>query len=694
LTVDYHPMLWPRLLVLALSALPALPLAAQVPDSVARDTAVPALPDITVVTRAPTPLGRLPRAVGVLDSTALRRGRIGTGLAETLNGLPGVFVADRGSFALDQRISIRGAGSRAAFGTRGVTVLLDGVPQTLPDGQSQLTNVDLTAVDRVEVLRGSSSALYGNGAGGVVSLTSARAADAALAGRARLVAGAFGLLTWSGWGSARRGPLSGTASLSRTTLDGFREHSAADLRQLSVSGAYDGVATRLAMHFSAADDPRADNPGALTPAEYAARRDAAAPNNLLRNAGKDVKQQQLSVQVAHNDTRGNNLELMAFGLLRDLDNPLASNTLVQIGRRVGGIRALATHQPHLATAPIVSLGADAQWLRDDRRNVTPNAGMPTETTLSQLEYTTELGPFVRTTWTPTPAWLFEAGVRYDLVRFRVRDRLTADGTDDSGHRSMSAWSGSGGLSRILAPWLIPYMNISTSYETPTTTELAIQQTGGGGFNPELGPQRTTSLEFGARGTTRSLQWSLAAYQARIRDAIVPFEETNGRSFYTNAGRIRNRGIEASASVRVVPHWTAQAAWTWSDYRFTDYTLVAGADTTTLAGHHLAGVPNSVLRLGVRGTVGDAWIALDESLMGGVWADDANTIRVDSWHTTDLRAGATLTLGITRLSPFVGVNNLWNARYVGSVTINGFGGRVLEPAAGRNVYVGVEVGGKG
>jgi iron complex outermembrane receptor protein len=678
-------------LMLALLALPALSLAAQVPDSVSRDSAVPTLPDLTVVTRAPAPRSRLPRAVGVLDSIALRRGRVGTGLAEAMNDLAGVFVADRGNFALDQRISIRGAGSRAAFGTRGVTVLLDGVPQTLPDGQSQLTNVDLTAVDRVEVLRGSSSALYGNGAGGVVSITSARAAGAPLAGRARVVGGASGLLTWSGWGSVRRGPLSGTASVSRTTLDGFREHSAADLRQLSVSGAYDGAATRLAMHFSAADDPRADNPGALTPAEYAVRRNAAAPSNLLHNAGKAVRQQQLSMHVAHDDTHGNNLELTAFGLLRDLDNPLASNTLVQIGRRVGGLRALATHQPGRSTGPAVSIGADAQWLRDDRRNFSPGGGTPADTTLNQLEYTAELGPFVRATWTPTSEWLLEAGMRYDLVKFRVRDRLTSDGSDDSGRRSMSAWSGTGGLSRAMAGWLVPYVNISTSYETPTTTELAIQQTGAGGFNPALGPQRTTTLELGARGMTSRMQWSLAAYQAWIRDAIVPFEESNGRSFYTNAGRIRNRGIEASASVRVLPHWTAQAAWTLSDYQFTDYTLVAGADTMTLDGHHLAGVPSSVLRLGIRGALGDAWIALDQSLTGGVWADDANTVHVDGWHTTDLRAGATLAFGSTQLSPFVGVNNLWNARYVGSVTINGSGDRVLEPAAGRNVYVGAEMG---
>lgn len=667
-----------------------MPAAAQVPDSTARDTAVATLPDITVVTRAPAPLAQLPRAVGVLDSIALRRGRLTNGLAEALNDLPGVFVADRGNYSLDQRISIRGAGSRAAFGTRGVTVLLDGVPQTLPDGQSQLTNVDLAAVDRAEVLRGSSSALYGNGAGGVVSLTSARAADAPIAGRARFTGGAFGLRKWSGWGSVRRGVLSGTAFLSRTTLDGFREHSAADLRQLNVSGAYDGAATRAQLHFSAADDPRADNPGALTPAEYADRRDAAAPGNLLRNAGKDVTQQQLSVQLSHDDRRGNRLDLMAFGMLRDLHNPLASNTLVQIGRRVGGVRGLVTHQFRAATAPIISLGADAQWLRDDRRNVTPNAGTPNDTTLNQLEYTTEIGPFARATWTPAPAWLLEVGVRYDVVRFRVRDRLLADGRDDSGHRTMGAWSGSAGVSRVVAPWLVPYANIATSYETPTTTELAVQQTGAGGFNPDLGPQRTTTLELGARGSSSAVRWSLAGYQAQVRQAIVPFEESDGRSFYTNAGRIRNRGIEGAASVQVWRGWTAQATWTLSDYRFTDYTLVSGADTSRLAGNRLAGLPVSVFRVGVRGALGNGWLAIDQGITGALWADDANTIRVDGWQVTDFRAGASLTLGGTQLSPFIGVNNLWNARYVGSVTINGSGGRALEPSPGRNVYVGLEL----
>lgn len=679
-----------RFLWLLPALLIAAPAAAQVPDSSRRDSAAaPVLPDITVITRAPAPLSRLPRAIGVLDSMALRRGRATTGLAEVLNGLPGVLVADRGNYSLDQRISIRGSGSRAAFGTRGVTVLLDGIPQTLPDGQSQLSNVDLGEIDEVEVLRGSSSALYGNGAGGVVSLMSAPAAQQPLAGRARLVGGAFGLVKWQGWGSARRGPFSATASLSRTTLDGFREHSAADLRRLSLGASYDGAATRIRLHFRAADDPRAENPGALTSSEYAVRRDAAAPNNVLRAADKDVEQQQLSVQLTHGEADGNTYDISAFGVLRDLVNPLASNTLVRIRRRVGGLRALATRHLGGARAPALSVGADAQWLHDDRGNFEPGHGAPTDTTLLQLEDVTEAGPFARATWAPASRWLLEAGVRYDAVNFRVRDRYLADGSDDSGNRTMSAWSGSAGASREITPAFIPYVNLSTAYETPTTTELAIQQSGAGGFNPDLGPQRTTTLEIGVRGAANSVSWSLAAYQARIRDAVVPFEEAGGRSFYANAGRIRNRGVEASAAVHFLPRWTMQAAWTFSDYRFTDYRLVTGTGTTVLDGNRLAGVPRSFLRLGLRGNVGSGWVAMDQTFSGSVWADDANSIGVKGWQTTDLRAGWELRLGRARLAPFAGINNIWNAAYVGSVTINGGGGRVLEPSPGRNIYVGLE-----
>src|SRR5215210_3470693 len=320
-------------------------------DTVYRDSLpVLELPEITV-TRAPEALERVPYAVGVLDRNALQRGQQTLGIDEALNNLPGVVVANRYNFSLDQRISIRGAGSRSNIGVRGLKILLDGVPQTLPDGQSQLTNVDFADIDRAEVLRGASSSLYGNASGGVISFRTERAAEGPFAQRVRVQGGSGkrendNFYKWQSWTSGRSGNISGTLSVSQFKADGFRQHSAAEFRQLNggVDYAISG-STLGTLRLSLADNPRAQNPGALTRSEYNANPDSAAGNNILRGADKDAQQHQLALGLRHFDDTGNEYEATVFGLVRDLANPLAAppffgapqtaGTYVAIDRAVG-----------------------------------------------------------------------------------------------------------------------------------------------------------------------------------------------------------------------------------------------------------------------------------------------------------------------------------------------------------------------
>jgi iron complex outermembrane recepter protein len=696
-----------RSIVLLALAFAAPKAAAQVPtrpDTLVRDTTATRLPEIQVtVTRSPEPLERVPYAVGVLDRNALQRGQQTLGIDEALNNLPGVVVSNRYNYSLDQRISIRGFGSRSNFGVRGLKILLDGIPQTLPDGQSQLTNIDFADIDRAEVLRGASSSLYGNASGGVIAFQTAPAAQAPFAQRVRVQAGSGrrngdAFYKWQSWSSARSGNVSGTLSVSQFKADGFRQHSAGEFRQLNAGVDYAISGSTLGtLRLSLADNPEAENPGALTRAEYIANADSAAGNNILRGADKDAQQYQLALGLRHFDAAGNEYDVAVFGLLRDLANPLAAppdimpgptaGTFVAIDRAVGGVRLSTTRRLATAeTAPRLVTGVDLQRMRDDRQNFVSQSGQRTDAVfLDQREKVTELGPFAQLQWSPVEPLLLSGGARYDWVRFDLDDRYLGDGFNDSGSRTMSSVSGNIGASWAFGDRFVPYANISTAFETPTTTELVNQPDGSGGFNPELGPQRAVNYEIGARGQPiPELSYSVALFLGRVSDAIVQVGEIGGRAFFGNTGKTHNDGAEAGVSLTPVKGLTLSGAYTYAHYRF------ASGD---FDGNRLPGVPDHFWRLGLRTELPvGLYLDADHTLSSSVAADDANQLIVDAWGAgvTNLRLGWDGTVGSLQLGPFVGFNNLWDRRYVGSVTLNGIGGRVFEPAPRRVIYFGGEI----
>lgn len=695
-----------------------VPLAAQQPvpsppSAGSRDT-VPAdtlgrtrLPDLEVrVARTEADLRRLPFAVRVLDAEAARRARLTTGIDELLTRLPGVVALNRWNYSLDQRLSLRGAGSRANFGIRGVKILVDGVPQTLPDGQGQLTNLDLGVVERVEAITGSAGALYGNASGGVIAFETETPRDA-LAVRARTIGGAFGTWKAQAVASGRGERTSGLLSLSWFNTDGFRQNSAAESR-LFVAKADHSLSplSAIGVSVSLAQAPRAENPGALTAAEYAARRDSAAGNNILRGADKDVSQEQAALRWRWRSGGGAEAGITLFGLHRDLVNPLATppptgtgptvGTWNAIQRYAGGARITGGLALGMTGTVRLSGGIDLQKMRDDRRNERSVSGAPTgEVLADQRETVTEAGAFVQAHWTPTERLLFLGAVRGDRLTFRVRDRHLADGADQSGERTFESLSGSAGASVGVGETATLYGNVSTSFETPTTTELVNRPGSTAGFNPSLEPQRTVTVEAGARGALSSgaLDYSVAVFAGRVRDAIVQAREVSGRAFFANAGRVRVRGVEAALGARLATWLRVDGTYTLAALRFDEYRVQNGAAVDTLDGNRVPGVPRHFLRLVGTATLGRLTLELDQTTAGHLFADDPNRIRVDGWKggVTALRASGRIGAGgAIDLAPFGAVENLFDRRYVGSVTINGVGGRVLEPAAGRQAYVGVEV----
>src|SRR5262245_32323471 len=133
---------------LLLAAFPTALLGQHEPDT------VELAPVVVTATRLPTPASELPAAVTVLDGAALRAAGIQT-VYEALRQVPAAAIVQQGSFGGVASLFMRGGQSNY------VKVLLDGVPLNQPGGSFDFSSLSTEGVERIEVLRGPASVLYG-----------------------------------------------------------------------------------------------------------------------------------------------------------------------------------------------------------------------------------------------------------------------------------------------------------------------------------------------------------------------------------------------------------------------------------------------------------------------------------------------------------------------------------------------------
>jgi iron complex outermembrane receptor protein len=370
-----------------------------------------------------------------------------------------------------------------------------------------------------------------------------------------------------------------------------------------------------------------------------------------------------------------------------LANPVAVAT-INIDRWAWGARASSAFTFRDAPgAPVISVGVDAQWQRDDRLNTRPDGSTVTR---DQLERVTEIGPFVQGTVRAGDVVSITAGGRYDRVSYDVEDRLVADG-DRSGSTTMDAFSGTLGVTASVSPSFAPYASVGTSFETPTTTEIVNRPEGGGGINPEIGPQTTLNYELGVRGVVGIFDYNVTGFRADVEGELIPFEVPTepGRTFFRNAGETRHQGLELGGGFDLPAGLSLIGAYTFADYSFTEFRT----ETDTLDGNTIPGVPQHKLHLsaGWASTLG-LWVAVDYNYSSSLVANDANSAFVDAWMVTTIRIGWDGRIGAVGFRPYFSVLNVFDESYVGSVVVNAFGGRFYEPAPGRNAILGVEIGG--
>ena len=635
----------------------------------------------TEVSRSPRELLETPLSVSVVSREELRA-RPATDLAEALELVPGVFAQSSRNYAQDNRIAIRGFGARAQFGVRGVKVLVDGVPTTLADGQSELDSIDLAFVDRIEVVRGLASSLYGGGGGGIVSIQTLQPTPEPHASL-RALFGSDHLFRQEGTATGTLGRIGYALALSHTRTSGYRDHARAEQLNLLTKLATtldDG--TGLELSFSNVSAPEAQDPGGLTRTQVGEDRGQVRLRNRELQAGERLDQQKLSLRVRRPFGPERSLTATAYWLDRDFRNalPILPSGRIRFHRTAHG-GSLVWDQRWRALRVTGGLETDLQ--RDHRKRFDNLDGAYGTKRLDQSETVRAVGGFGQLEVSLGGGLRLIGGARYDWTEFVIGDRLV-NLPSNSVRIRWRELSPRIGLHFGRSRSLQVYANWATAFRVPTTTELDAP---GGGLNERLDSERAAGFELGAKGLIgERLFYDIVWFDLRVRDALIPFELA-GETFFRNAGEVRRRGAEVGLSALLHPRLTFRASYTYADYRYHDYDFGGvefDGEREPNAPRHAAGA-----ELRYEQPSGP-FAVLSLRHFSDIEADDANSAESDGTTVSDLRVGWRLRRGALDIVPFAGVRNWSGAEFDGTVRPNAFGGRYHEPAPETELYAGVEL----
>ena len=675
--------------------------------SVAHAQATPGAPlvidpiTVTATRRAERAFG-VPASVDTIDAAAIHDGEPQVNLSETLPRVPGVFAANRQNYAQDLQISSRGFGARAAFGVRGVRLYQDGIPVTMPDGQGQTGSFSLLSADRIEVLRGPFSALYGNASGGVISVFTENPPAAPYldftGGGGSYGTGTFGVKL--GTSSGRVG---GVAAASEFVTDGYRDHSSARRDLTNAKLVLDATPdTRVTFIGNTQYQPETEDPLGLTREEWDANPRGVDPAAIKFDTRKTINQMQGGAALDQRLARNLDLHVDAYGGQRMIRQYLAlsgtgatsSGGVPDLDRDFGGVGARLVWRVDALGGPLaLTVGADGDRMHERRKGYVNNDGDLGDLRRDEDDTVRSTDVYAQAEWDFLPRWSGIAGVRSSTVRYQSTDHyVTAQNPDDSGSQRFDDTSPVFGLVFHATDDVNLYASYGEGFETPTFAEIAYRN-GGSGLNFALQPARSRATELGFKyraGDRHRL--TAAIFNVDTSNEIVVDNATGGRTVFKNAGATSRRGAEAAWDGRYRYGLSSHVALTWLRAEFDD-SYTSGSSVVP-EGAKLPGVPSKQAYAELAWVPGK-WSGLDTAVevqyVDKLYVNELNTDAAPSYAVANARLGFSGPWGAAATwQAFVRVNNLFDRRYAGSVIVGDSNGRYFEPAPGRNWFLGANV----
>jgi iron complex outermembrane recepter protein len=673
--------------------------------------AVQVPPVVVTATRIGSDPLNLPMAISLVDAEAINEAQLQVNVSESMQRVPGVNAQNRNNYAQDVQLSVRGFGARASFGVRGVKLLTDGIPASQPDGQGQVSHFSLGSAERIEVLRGPFSALYGNASGGVIQIfTEPGVAPNSIT--AGLAAGSNETLRYAFKANGRAGAVGYVAQMDRFETDGPRPQSSAFRiganAKLDWNIGEQTTATVLGNHVNL---PEAQDPLGLTQAEFIANINQVTPAALQFNTRKDVLQTQGGARVVHRFNEQQSAEITLYSgerAVRQFQSiPVATQTpathpggVIDFDRSYSGVDARFTQRGDWGH---VVAGLSFDRLGEDRRGyqnfVGTQLGVLGALRRDERNSLRSNDVFVQGEWRFLQQVSMHAGVRASRLKLVSVDRYIASGNgDDSGRVSFTATLPSIGASFRMAPALSLYASAGRGLETPTLNELAYRPPGSTpltGLNLLLRPAKSDSSEIGAKWRGGGVTAELALFDTKTNNEIAAISNSGGRSSFANAGRTLRRGVELSTRMQLASSLSWELAATTLQARYRDPFLTCGAPpcskpaVAVASGNRIPGVPERSAWTEVKWThASGLYVATDIKHQGKIVANDTNNEATDAVTLLGARVGYQAQFDRIKLSAFVRGENLSDTRYAGTVIVNEANRRYYEPASGRSWLAGI------
>ncbi|MDC5150960.1 TonB-dependent receptor [Acinetobacter baumannii] len=629
-------------------------------------------------------------------------------LTEVVKGIPSLQIRNRENYAQDLQLSMRGFGARSTFGVRGIRLYVDGIPATMPDGQGQTSNIDLSSLDHVEVLTGPFSSLYGNSSGGTI-LTSTKEGQGKDSIELSYSGGSHdksraGLVLQGGTKGANEP--SYIISSSYFDTDGYREHSGAEkvLNNAKLSWNLDDgskinwVTNYVKIH--------ADDPQGLTHDQWNANPKQQVPFLKQFNVRKDIEQTQTGVTWSKPINDKNELYTMAYLGNRQVTQyqSIPKSTQDASINHAGGVIDFERNYygadfrwtgKELLPNTTLSVGVALDAMDEDRKgfeNFNADGIYGVKGNLRRDEDNTlwNIDPYLQASWQFLSTWRLDTGVRYSNVHYKSEDNYLSNG-DDSGKTDYDKVLPSVALSWQILPELMAYVSYAKGFETPTFTEMAYRPDGQSGFNFDLTASTSDTYETGLKSQNQLGDFTLAVFQTKTKDDIVSAGNSNGRSTFRNADKTLREGVEFAWNKKLWRDLIATASYSYLDATFDADISALGNIAQISSGNAIPGIAKNQAYASLawqpsHGLYG----GVDVQYMDKVYVNDTNSDAAPIYSVTSANVGYAWVMGDWKVNSFARVDNLFDKKYAGSVIVNDGNSRYFEPADGRNWSAGLRV----